>query len=658
MAHRRRSLARPLASLAAFGAAVLLAQTGWAIAPRAVLPNPVPSWAVGSVANGVAPATVVIDFRLYLKGRLPRAEQRFASQVSQPGSTLFRHYLTPGQFKRRFAPAGAQIRAVSSWARANGLTVTGRGEHFVALRGTAPAISQALHTKIDDYGGTLAHPMGYAPVSGISVPFSLGADVLTAVGLDNDLYGSAPDAAPERQALGPRRSGVLHCSSWWGQHRSAIPKAYGRTTAPTANCGYTPEQLRQAYGVGRFTGRGATIAIVLDGSLRTMRADANRFFAAHHVRGFAPGQFSLNHGPGFASSCGPTYADLPEEPLDVETAHIIAPRARVVYVAVNCSQSSTRPEVNFLDAETRIVDHHLADVETDSYSTLESLYTPAMVAAWTKILEQGAIEGIGFNFDSGDGGDDTNNEPGVPPAILFPASDPWATAVGGTALQIGPSGHVAGQVGWGDTIARENATHSGYLQKPPGIFSEGSTGGPSQLFGQPAYQRTVVPRSLATAGGKTSPRRVTPDIAADADPLTGWLIAFTQDGRYQQVIEGGTSGASPIIASLEADAKQASGRAVGFANPTLYGLSHRALDDILPTRRATIVLAPRSDCYNGAAGSGRCLVTLGLDSSLREARGFDAVTGLGAPGARFIQAVARPESGHPAGPQLTASQTK
>jgi subtilase family serine protease len=513
--------------------------------------------------------------------------------------------------------------------------------HYVSLRGPAPAISRALHTSIDAFGGTRAHPLGYAPVRPISVPARLRADVLTAVGLDNYTYAARPRMR-DRSASRPGPAGAIRCSRWWGQHRAPIPRVQGRTSAPTADCGYTPQQLRRAYGVGRFTGRGAAIAVVLDGALTSMRTDANRFFAAHHVAGFARGQFRQNLGSGFVRSCG-TYADLPEEPLDVETAHIIAPRARVVYVAVNCSDSTTQPEVNFLDAETRIVDHHLADVETDSFSTLESGYTPAMAAAWSEIFEQGTAEGIGFNFDSGDGGDDTNNDPSTPPAITFPASDPWATAVGGTALELRRSGRTRRQLGWGDTIARENRTHSGYLQSPPGIFSEGSTGGPSELFPQPAYQRRAVPRVLATAGGTRAAARVTPDVSADADPLTGWLIAYSQNGRYQQIIEGGTSGSSPIIAGLEADAKQASGRAVGFANPTLYGVGRRGIQDLRPSGRPAIVLAPAPDCYNGGAGSGRCLVTLGLDSSLHEARGYDAVTGLGAATADLIRAMARPE---------------
>jgi subtilase family serine protease len=90
----------------------------------------------------------------------------------------------------------------------------------------------------------------------------------------------------------------------------------------------------------------------------------------------------------------------------------------------------------------------------------------------------------------------------------------------------------------------------------PGIFSEGATGGRSVLFAQPAYQHGVVPQSLAMAHGSEPTDREVPDIAADASPITGWLIGYTSGGRYHQILEGGTSGSSPIVPPLEADAQQ------------------------------------------------------------------------------------------------------
>jgi hypothetical protein len=57
-------------------------------------------------------------------------------------------------------------------------------------------------------------------------------------------------------------------------------------------------------------------------------------------------------------------------------------------------------------------------------------------------------------------------------------------------------------------------------------------GGASSYFTQPWYQRGVVPSSPAeTLPGGTAvscPMRVTPDVAMDADPFTGFLVGMTQ----------------------------------------------------------------------------------------------------------------------------------
>ena len=592
---------------------------------RAGLPDPVAAARVaGLIDAGPVSGPTTVSARLYLAGRNPAEEARFATEVSTPGSGRYGRFISPARFAALFGPTGAQTAAVTRWARLAGLRVTRVNEHYVAVRGSAATVDAAFGTRLDAFL-VRSRSAGFAPVRGVSVPGSLRGAVIAVLGLDTLRAGPAPAARPAVVTAGR----ALKCSSWWGQHVSRIPRAEGKTSADTAICGYTPQQLRSAYGVTASSGQGATIAVVLDGSLASMRADANRFFAAHHVAGFSSGQFSENVGTGFAKSCHGS-SDLPEEPLDVETAHIIAPAAKVVYVGVNCGVFGTPGlELSFLDAETRIVDHHLADVETDSASILESAYSAAMRAAYTKVFEQGAAEGIGFNFDAGDGADTT------PPT--FPASDAWATGVGATDLEIGRTGTVTGELGWGDTGTLENSAGTGYQQPPPGTLFEGTTGGRSVAIAEPAYQRGVVPTALATAGGKLPAHRVLPDVSAIGGATTAWLIGFNPGTGYQQFTEAGTSGASPVIAALEADAKHAAGHALGFANPLLYKLHGTSgIRDILPPKSPVLVLSPPGNC---ASLSGECLITEGLDGSLHVTKGFDDVTGIGAATGEFVAAI-------------------
>lgn len=651
---RRAGWVLTATAMACLGSAGLAATPPAALAAagsgRVALPSPVPAGIASLTDDGPAGADVSMPIRVYLAGRSPAAEARFATAVSVPGHSAYGHYLSPARFRFRFGPTAAQTAAVEAWARSAGLTVTGTTPHYVAVTGTAPQVSSALDTSIHAYGDQSV-TSEYAPAGGMSVPASLGSDVTTVTGLDRS--ASQGEAAATQRTAGahvdaakpgaaPAAAGGFTCSNWWGQHVSAIPPAGGRTGAPDAVCGYTPQQLRSAYGIGPGSGRGATIAIVLDGSLPTMAADADRFFAAHHVPGLAAGQFTVNTGPGFAASCD-GQADTPEEPLDVETAHIIAPAAKIVYVAADCTANTLldNGQQGLLDAETRVVDQHLGDVATESYSVSETQFSPATAAAWTQVFEQGAAEGIGFDFDSGDGGDLTGQGAGGGTAVTFPASDPWATAVGGTALQIGRTGAVTGELGWGDTGDQENPGGTGYAQPLPGTFEQGSTGGRSTLFPEPAYQQGVVPAGLSTDQRTKSAGREVPDVSADADPVTGWLIGYTSPGSsYGQVLEGGTSGASPIVAALEADAKPAAGHAIGFANPLLYRLRHSAgIRDIIAPATPALALGP--NCYDDPTQPGpACVFTLGLDSSLTETPGYDDVTGIGAPTSHFTATLA------------------
>ncbi|MGH3155922.1 MAG: S53 family peptidase, partial [Streptosporangiaceae bacterium] len=378
----------------------------------------------------------------------------------------------------------------------------------------------------------------------------------------------------------------------------------------------------------------------------TMLADANRFFTSHGEAGFAPGQYTENYPASVASTCsdsgsgnqGGLDVNRLEEAIDVESAHITAPAAHVVYVAADCAELSPFGEVqDLLDAAARVVDRHLADVVSGSFSDDESLYSPADAAAWDLTFEQGAIEGIGFDLASGDGG--ANIAPKVEPtaSVSFPSSSPWVTSVGGTTLEIGRNGSPVADYPWGDNGTQVNTAGTGYTSPPPGAFLDGSTGGRSALFAEPGYQKPVVPAALATHHGTSTARRVVPDISANAEgsELIGYTGAI-KTGVYGQITQGGTSAATPLFAGLEADAIQAAGHPLGFLNPALYLLhASAAISGVPPVDPAhpPVVIGAQP----GIGTGNDYLTTLGEDQApLRATRGYDDQTGLGTPSASFV----------------------
>jgi subtilase family serine protease len=247
-------------------------------------------------------------------------------------------------------------------------------------------------------------------------------------------------------------------------------------------------------------------------------------------------------------------------------------------------------------------------------------------------------EGVGLYFSSGDFGDESaslgNPEPD------YPASSPWVTSVGGTSTGITKDGSVAVETGWGTHLAQVVDNHyvdpsTGKSTTPPGPFEFGAGGGRSTIFAQPAYQKGVVPASLANG------MRVSPDIAADADPYTGFLIGLRpivndttlQTGPFIEEAFGGTSLSSPLVAAQVALVQQLTGATIGFSNPALYAL-HRAQPSV-PRDVSGSALFPLA--HTGLTSGHLFLVTGNRDTSLRVTPGYDDVTGLGAIDFEFLR---------------------
>ena len=234
----------------------------------------------------------------------------------------------------------------------------------------------------------------------------------------------------------------------------------------------------------------------------------------------------------------------------------------------------------------------------------------------------------------------------------WPASSPWVTAAGGTSIGVGVSGEYLFETGWGTRRSRWNSTCTtdgslAWCPTPPGKWIYGSGGGVSRLFPEPSYQVGVVPDAVFTAQGRTG--RAVPDVAAFADPNTGYLIGQTQtfpDGSiaYSEYRIGGTSLSSPIMAGIMALADQASGSRHGFANPALYALHasntySEAFHDVVdPPRTVAAVRADYSD-FVSSLPLRHTLRTMNQTLSLHTAPGWDDVTGLGTPNAAFVPAL-------------------
>ena len=89
----------------------------------------------------------VIELSFWLNPRNRAGLDALASQLYDPTSPTFRHFLTRNQLANRFAPTAAQVKVLRQFLEANNLKVmrVGPMNFFVHVKGTVGDIENALH---------------------------------------------------------------------------------------------------------------------------------------------------------------------------------------------------------------------------------------------------------------------------------------------------------------------------------------------------------------------------------------------------------------------------------------------------------------------------------------------------------------------------------
>lgn len=638
--HRHPALRRVLMLV---GAVVPLAAAGLSAGPasaagsRVTLAGTRPGWAARAVKVGAPASASSIDVQVYLTPRGGVAAlQAAVAAVSTPGSPRYRQYITPAQYRAQYGADASTISSVKAWLASAGMKVTGTGpgSRYVGATGTVAAAEKA-------FGVTLAiykHDgrVDRAPTGEATIPSNVASSVLAVTGLSSPAIMRPMKNFPPPAGFRNARP----CGLWYGQYTAKF-QADGVTPLPKfsgkyrkyAECGYVPSQFRAAYGVDQtgLTGSGVTVAITDAYAASTIRADANTYATLHGDPAFVGTQFSqsmpaLNFA--HADVCGGN-GWFAEETLDVEAVHGIAPDANIIYYAGRSCY-----DTDLLEALQRVVDDNQASIVTNSWGAPIMFESTGAITAYEQVFMQGALQGIGFMFSSGDGGDELQNWGLV--QTDYPTSDPNVTSVGGTTTGIDVNNTLVKQTGWGTT--QYNLSTDGQTWEPRDpFFRYGSGGGFANLWNRPAYQEGVVPPG-SPAG------RAVPDVALDGDPTTGMLIGETQafsDGTYfDQYRIGGTSLASPLMAGMQALAEQNAGERLGFANPAIYALAisnPEDYTDVLHVSDANV----RADYVNGENaddGLAYSVRTFDQDSSLVTTEGWDDVTGIGQPNSGYLTA--------------------
>ncbi len=278
---------------------------------------------------------------------------------------------------------------------------------------------------------------------------------------------------------------------------------------PAATSGYTPAQVRHAYGIDSLAanGTGQTIGIVDAYGSPKIGSDLQAF----------DNQFSLPAAnlQVIGNGAGANSGWALETSLDVEWAHAIAPGAKILLSVAKSARTSDL--LSAIDAAVKngatVVSMSWGGSEFSGETTYDSHFNKA---------------GVTFTASSGDNG----------PGVEWPSVSQYVIGVGGTSLYLDASGNrVATEAAW-----------------------SGSGGGVSAYVAFPSFQN----------GWQTAPRRAVPDVCYLADPNTGVLVL---SGGTWYIVGGTSVGAPQWAAIIALANQGKTALSAAAANPTIYRMA-------------------------------------------------------------------------------------
>jgi subtilase family serine protease len=521
------------------------AGVGGVATPSTVRLGHAPRLPGGAVAVSPLSGTTPLRVDVVLQPRNPTQLASYASAVSTPGSSQYRHYLSERTFVSRFGPSAGTIESVKRALVGVGLhpgTVSANGLS-IPVRATAAQLATAFSTGFEQYrvpGGRVAFANTIAPqVTGTVAPL-----VQTVVGLDNL---TLPTPGSRRATSGgalarPRPEGG-----------SGGPQPCSTAVADATTDGsYTTNQVASAYGFSSIYGQGDL--------------GAGQTVALYELQGYGAGDITA-YQSCFGTAAPVSTVDVDGGPLahsgvgeadvDIEQVLSFAPATHiVVYEGPNTDAGG-------YDTYNSIVAQDVAKVVSTSWGLCEPFAGSASAQAEMTVFEEAAVQGQTVVAASGDEGSEDCLGSGYSDdtlAVDDPASQPFVTGAGGTS--------------W-TALKGATPTETAWNDGPTCCWGAGG-GGVSSLWMMPSYQSDVASIGVVNAGSSGVPCgaaagsycREVPDVSALAGPFPYLEYVSGSWGSW-----GGTSLAAPLWASLIAlsNASEAcAGKNIGFSNPILY----------------------------------------------------------------------------------------
>ncbi len=541
-------------------------------------------------------------------------------------------FLTVSQFAKQYGQTTAHILALEQYLQGFGITTQAYSDDVdVVANGTAGEFDKALDVQQQQVsvpaqaqsGGRQAVPaqVVHAATTAPMLPSNIASYITAILGLSN--YSALTSQAQHINATGATQPTSANACV----KLTTLPDACNTPQTFASNYGLTP--LYQ----GSDLGQGQTVGIV---TLAALDPGAPQYFWKNVLGMTNSGRTvtvdNVDGGPGAPSNTGGSS----ETDLDVEQSGGLAPGADVVvYQAPN-----TDP--GFADAFFTAASQNLAGSVSTSWGESETYLTAAIaagtetsayMAAFDEAFLEMAVQGQSTFAAAGDeGAYDAFDDIGTTNlSVDTPGDSPYITSSGGTTLPW--SGTLSGdgvsvpvsvpeQRAWGwDYAWPAFAATTGTTEKQVTVDPQndgGGGGGFSVLYDTPTYQQGVsgtneftavpylVPKDYVTIDGSSLPTRwkfdpnpgtvsgsasgrAEPDLSADADPFSGYLLyapSFAQAG--DPVLEGGWGGTSfvgPQLNGSTAVVESYLGHRVGFWNPWIYKFAQQKSSPFIPLQQ-------------------------------------------------------------------------
>ncbi len=341
----------------------------------------------------------------------------------------------------------------------------------------------------------------------------------------------------------------------------AILRVDGAKPNASSPGGFNPADLQSAYALpSSSAGSGQTVAIVDAYNDPNAEADLGVYRSTFGLPACttANGCFKKVSQTGTTSYPRSNGGWAQEISLDLDMVSAICPNCHIILVEASSSSMTNLGKA--VNEAAKLGATEISNSYGGGESTSDSSYD-------TTYFHH---PGIAITVSSGDGGY----------GVEYPAASQYVTSVGGTSLA-----KASNTRGWTETVWSTSST-------------EGAGSGCSADDPQPSWQSSV-----ANITANCSKRAVA-DVSAVADPYTGVSVydSYSYQGASGWLVFGGTSVASPIIASVYALAGNAS--SVNYGS---YSYSHTSsLNDVTSGQTASCGsdLCKAATGWDGPTGNG------------------------------------------------------